>query len=415
MAIAKVILNDVSQIDLTSDTVTAEGLLSGYTAHDASGTQITGTANKYSFYKDSDGYIVIGSEDCGVDGLVSKDSDGYIVIPEELITEIKLQGKTATPTEEYQAIYPDSGYDGLEYVGVNPIPSAYADVTDTTAVATDVAAGKIFYTSEGVRTSGTASGGGGDDVWSGMVDRTISQAIDSMGSFSAIGKYAFANCFSLSQLSFPNATIIESNAFQYCIKLSSIYFPNASIIGDSAFTGCKILPSADFPEAERIGTSAFISCDYLKTINAPKVSYIGNSAFQLCLALPSIVLPKATTISNYAFFNVRSMSAAVFGYDASSTQGVFGGSAFRSCYRLMSLYLLKSSCYSLSNINAFYSTPISTYTNYTSGVNGSIFVPESLYNSYITATNWSAYSSRFVSLTDAQVQHVIDCGTHEME
>ena len=45
MAVAKVILNDVSQIDLTSDTVTAESLLSGYTAHDASGTQITGTAS----------------------------------------------------------------------------------------------------------------------------------------------------------------------------------------------------------------------------------------------------------------------------------------------------------------------------------------------------------------------------------
>lgn len=45
MAVAKVILNDVSQIDLTSDTVTAESLLSGVTAHDASGTQITGTAS----------------------------------------------------------------------------------------------------------------------------------------------------------------------------------------------------------------------------------------------------------------------------------------------------------------------------------------------------------------------------------
>ena len=45
MAVAKVILNDVSQIDLTSDTVTAESLLSGFTAHDASGTQITGAAS----------------------------------------------------------------------------------------------------------------------------------------------------------------------------------------------------------------------------------------------------------------------------------------------------------------------------------------------------------------------------------
>ena len=31
-------------IDLTSDTVTADKILQGYTAHDASGTSITGTA-----------------------------------------------------------------------------------------------------------------------------------------------------------------------------------------------------------------------------------------------------------------------------------------------------------------------------------------------------------------------------------
>lgn len=45
MGIAKIILNNTSQIDLTSDTVTASTLLSGYTAHDASGEQITGTAS----------------------------------------------------------------------------------------------------------------------------------------------------------------------------------------------------------------------------------------------------------------------------------------------------------------------------------------------------------------------------------
>ena len=37
------------------------------------------------------------------------------------------------------------------------------DVTDTTAAAGDVASGKYFYTSAGVRTQGTASGGGGAD------------------------------------------------------------------------------------------------------------------------------------------------------------------------------------------------------------------------------------------------------------
>lgn len=38
------------------------------------------------------------------------------------------------------------------------------DITDTTATASDVASGKYFYTNAGVRTQGTASGGGGLNI-----------------------------------------------------------------------------------------------------------------------------------------------------------------------------------------------------------------------------------------------------------
>lgn len=42
--INKVVYNNNTLIDLTSDTVTASTLMQGYTAHDASGSTITGTA-----------------------------------------------------------------------------------------------------------------------------------------------------------------------------------------------------------------------------------------------------------------------------------------------------------------------------------------------------------------------------------
>ena len=42
--------------------------------------------------------------------------------------------------------------------------ATFTDVTDTTAAASDVASGKYFYTSAGVRTQGTSSGGGGGGV-----------------------------------------------------------------------------------------------------------------------------------------------------------------------------------------------------------------------------------------------------------
>lgn len=43
--------------------------------------------------------------------------------------------------------------------------ATFTDVTDTTAAASDVASGKYFYTSAGVRTQGTSSGGGGSSNW----------------------------------------------------------------------------------------------------------------------------------------------------------------------------------------------------------------------------------------------------------
>ena len=51
--------------------------------------------------------------------------------------------------------------------------AAYTDVSDTTAAAADVASGKYFYTSQGVKTEGTASGGGGT-TWETVYHDTVS-------------------------------------------------------------------------------------------------------------------------------------------------------------------------------------------------------------------------------------------------
>lgn len=53
----------------------------------------------------------------------------------------------------------------------------FFDVSDTTAAAADVATGKYFYTSAGVRTQGTNSGGGGGSNWTLLTSKefTINQ------------------------------------------------------------------------------------------------------------------------------------------------------------------------------------------------------------------------------------------------
>lgn len=65
------------------------------------------------------------------------------------------QAKEFTPDKQGKVITPDDGYYGLSQVTVAAIPVAYQDVTEVTATASDVLAGKKFVTSTGTVTAGT--------------------------------------------------------------------------------------------------------------------------------------------------------------------------------------------------------------------------------------------------------------------
>lgn len=53
MAANKVVVNNETIIDLTEDTVSADKLLSGYTAHAKDGSQIEGTVSFINYYTGS--------------------------------------------------------------------------------------------------------------------------------------------------------------------------------------------------------------------------------------------------------------------------------------------------------------------------------------------------------------------------
>lgn len=69
-------------------------------------------------------------------------------------SEVILQSKTATPSNVPIAVTPDSGYHGLSSVTINPIPSNYADISNTTAMAGDVLAGETFVDANGTPKTG---------------------------------------------------------------------------------------------------------------------------------------------------------------------------------------------------------------------------------------------------------------------
>ena len=251
-----------------------------------------------------------------------------------------------------------------------------------------------------------------------------------------IGETAFRNCYSLTTASFPSAIGIGNYAFYTCSVLTTISFPNATSIGTYAFYSCSALTTASFSNVTSIGSYAFCNCSALTTASFPKVETIGGYMFRSCAALTTASFPNATSIGTYAFYNcsalttanfpnVTSISSYAFGYCYSlitanfpkvitigsnafshcsvlttvsfpSVVSIFT-SAFQYCYNLLSFYLLGSSVPTLG-AGVFYLTPIDGYTTSTGGVYGSIFVPSSLYNQYIVATNWSDISARIVSV-----------------
>jgi len=114
MGINKVQYGNTTLIDLTSDTVTADKLMQGYTAHDRTGALITGTAT-------------------GGGGSVIQDQDGFIVLPPDgggspSVGGLVYETGTWTPSEDI--VEPTINFTNTH--SARPISIVMCDVNGTT-------------------------------------------------------------------------------------------------------------------------------------------------------------------------------------------------------------------------------------------------------------------------------------------
>ena len=254
------------------------------------------------------------------------------------------------------------------------------------------------------------TGGGGDDTQiDALIDRSITEISNSR--VTKIGEYAFYYCKILTTANFPAATSIGGNSFYSCNSLTTVDFPVATSIGSNAFRGCSSLTTVDFPVATSIGSYAFQNCVKLTTANFPAATSIGNSAFYYCKILTTANFPAATSIGGNSFYSCNSLTTVDFPVATSIGSNAFrgcsslttvdfpvatsiGSYAFRDCSSLTTLILRNPDVVcTLSNTNAFTSTPIASGTGY-------IYVPSALVDSYKAETNWSTFADQIRAIED---------------
>ena len=137
------------------------------------------------------------------------------------------------------------------------------------------------------------------------------------------------------------------------------------------------------------GNNGRVYCNMLQAVEVGRnVTSIGNYAFYNCYSLSSIVISNSvTSIGNHAFGYCYSLSSIVISNSVTS----IGNYAFYNCYG-MAFYDF-SQCTSvptLGGTNVFSSIPSDC----------KIVVPDSLYDTWKAATNWSTHASKMVKASE---------------
>ena len=211
--------------------------------------------------------------------------------------------------------------------------------------------------------------------------------------------------FYVRNIRFAAISTIPNNALEYCCSLKSITIPNGvTTIGDCSLRNCS-LKSITLPSSvTSIGDFAFTECYPLNSITMPGVlTNLGQYVFNGCFNLKIITIPAGiSSIGEFTFGNIIELNTLTIPGSVTS----IGLGSFCACYTLTSVifndgisYIDSSAFESCSAVMEYdftnlLSVPTLLDAGAFGGINGlcKIKVPQSLYNSWITASNWMDYA-----------------------
>lgn len=194
--------------------------------------------------------------------------------------QAKLQEKTATPSKEQQVINADEGYDGLSQVTINGDEDLIAD-----NIKKDVNIFGVVGTYEG-------SGGGSSEEIASLIEGSITDLSIPEG-VTKIKGYNFYNCYDLENIVLPKTlTEIGDYAFKGCQVLKLSQLSNSiNYIGRDCFSECSEITLSELPNIDSI-EGTFQGCTNITVKKIPStVTEIDRGAFNNCKGLTKLYIP----------------------------------------------------------------------------------------------------------------------------
>ncbi len=271
--------------------------------------------------------------------------------------------------------------------------ATFTDVSGTTALPEDVAAGKYYFTAEGEYTEGTGSPV--DTLVERLHNRVTHVSDDTLTSMPS---YGLASMSALESVDFPNLATINSYGFynDYNLLMDSEWiFPKTKTIGNYAFrycygiTGDIVLPTT----CTSIGQYSFASCENIETFQANGAittlgtyTFIGASGHVMKMRechLPNLGTSIALNL-NWGSTTAANACQNLEICDIGKAKSI-AANTFANCYKLQTLIMRRTSVTTCANVSAFLNTPIRGR----SGLTATIYVPSALIDSYKAASVWT--------------------------